>query len=127
MNRLEKRLNLMLASLSRTLLQLWSTFLIIPVTPWQMDPTVSHRDLDHNDHVHHKNLADIRQMHRQVTLRLLTGLLLMSPDAFEHHVRVERRNCGAYSDADTYNGGTHEPAPCTRSSTQRGSRHRHCA
>ena len=39
-NRFEKRLDQTLASLSRTLLQLRSTFPILPVKPWRVDPTV---------------------------------------------------------------------------------------
>ena len=124
-NRLENRLDQTLASPRKTLLRLWSTFPILPVTPWLVGRVILRKskwealgaphDLDHDDHVHHIHLTDKQLTQLPVILRMLIGLMLMSPDAFVLYALAVRRNCDSYSDAYTYDGGMLEPAPCTRS------------
>ena len=79
-NRLEKRLDQTLASPRKTLLRLWSTLPIFPLTPWLVERVMLRKskwealgaphDLDHDSHVHHIRLTDARLTLRPMILRL---------------------------------------------------------
>ena len=107
------------------MLRLWSTLPILPVTPWLVERVILRKskwealgaphDLHHDAHGHHFHLTDVQLTQLPVIIRLLFGVLLMSPDAFLLYALAVRQNCGACLDAYTYDGGMLEPAPCTRS------------
>ena len=118
-NRLAKRLDQTLASPSRghcspflLLLQLWSTFPILPVTPWlvaiawlvervilrksKWETLGAPHDLDHYADGHHIHLTDAQMAQLPVIICLLFGFVLLTPDAFVLYALAVRRNCGAW-------------------------------